>query len=149
MPTAAFDLATFLAGLPKCELHLHLEGTLSPELKLALAENYGRLELRDSAAGKPVSKAYVKVYARLNNGTVRFFKDGYTDLRGKFDYASLNSSDHPGVPRPMPPDARGGASGLDYPMLAPQELNEVDRLAILILSEAHGAMVREVGPPSQ
>src|SRR5204863_2340654 len=60
--------------------------------KLTLAENYGRLDLRDHAADKPVSKAYVKVYARLKNGTVRFFKDGYTDLRGKFDYASLNSS---------------------------------------------------------
>jgi len=41
MPTANLDLATFLAGLPKCELHLHLEGTLSPELKLALAERNG------------------------------------------------------------------------------------------------------------
>lgn len=41
MPTADIDLATFLAGLPKCELHLHLEGTLSPELKLALAERNG------------------------------------------------------------------------------------------------------------
>ena len=31
------DLAEFIAGLPKCELHLHLEGTLAPELKLELA----------------------------------------------------------------------------------------------------------------
>jgi adenosine deaminase len=41
MPTADLDLPSFLAGLPKCELHLHLEGTLSPELKLALAERNG------------------------------------------------------------------------------------------------------------
>jgi adenine deaminase len=38
---AEFDAAEFVAGLPKCELHLHLEGTLEPELKLALAERNG------------------------------------------------------------------------------------------------------------
>ena len=27
----------FIAGLPKCELHLHVEGTLEPELKFELA----------------------------------------------------------------------------------------------------------------
>jgi adenine deaminase len=42
MPTSAAtasapELAAFIAGLPKCELHVHLEGTLSPELKLELA----------------------------------------------------------------------------------------------------------------
>jgi hypothetical protein len=117
-------------------------------LKLELTDNYGRLELHDTIADKAVSKAYVKVYARLSNGTVRFFKDGYTDLRGKFDYASLNSSIHPAPPRPLP-SAGGGPSGLDYQMLAPSELNSVERLAILILSDAHGATVREVNPPSR
>jgi adenine deaminase len=32
------ELSEFVAGVPKCELHVHLEGTLEPELKLALAE---------------------------------------------------------------------------------------------------------------
>lgn len=31
------ELAELIAGLPKCELHVHLEGTLTPELKLELA----------------------------------------------------------------------------------------------------------------
>jgi len=26
------------------------------------------------------------------NNTVSFYKDGYTDIRGKFDYLSLNNS---------------------------------------------------------
>ena len=38
---AGIDLAAFIAGLPKCELHVHLEGTLAPDLKLALANRNG------------------------------------------------------------------------------------------------------------
>ena len=32
------DIADFVAGLPKAELHLHIEGTLEPELMFALAQ---------------------------------------------------------------------------------------------------------------
>jgi hypothetical protein len=118
-------------------------------LKLNVAENYGRLEVRDDTENKPVSKAYVKVYARLRNGTVRFYKDGYTDLRGRFDYASLNSSENGPVPSPTP--RRGGESGdgLNYQMLSPGELDQVERFAILLMSQSHGANVREAAPPAQ
>ncbi len=117
-------------------------------LKLALVENYGRMELRDSVAGKPVAKAYVKVYARLKNGQVRFYKDGYTDLRGKFDYASLNAGDATSVV-PRGGNETPGKTGIDWPMLAPDELGSVERLSLLVLSDAHGALVREVNPPGE
>ncbi|MGN6270055.1 MAG: adenosine deaminase [Sphingomonas sp.] len=35
------DLATFVRGLPKAELHLHIEGSLEPDLMVALAERNG------------------------------------------------------------------------------------------------------------
>ncbi len=121
-------------------------------LKLTLNENYGRLETLDATTDKPLPKAYVKVYARLNNGTVRFFKDGYTDLRGRFDYASLNGPDSNGnpllPPQPTPYEA-APANGLDYQMLKPAELQNVEKLALLILSDTHGATVKEVKPPGR
>jgi len=35
------DLSGFIAGLPKAELHIHIEGSLEPEMMLALAERNG------------------------------------------------------------------------------------------------------------
>jgi adenosine deaminase len=35
------DLAAFIRGLPKCELHVHIEGTLEPEMKFRLATRNG------------------------------------------------------------------------------------------------------------
>jgi hypothetical protein len=121
-------------------------------LRLLLSEDYGRLDVRDRTDGRPLPKVYVKVYARLQDGSVRFYKDGYTDLRGHFDYASLNGPGHPDDPVLVPSDPPQGtapSSGLDHPMLRPDELGAVDRLSLLVLSDAHGALVREVPPPSR
>ena len=63
----------------------------------------------------------MKAYARMNDGRVRFYKDGYTDLRGKFDYASLNTN----------------------------EIEQVDRFSLLVMSEDQGAVVREARPPKR
>ena len=57
----------------------------------------------------------------MHDGSIRFYKDGYTDLRGQFDYTSLNTN----------------------------ELDQVGRFSILILNEEHGAIVREAAPPQR
>ncbi|MGZ8785445.1 MAG: adenosine deaminase, partial [Acidimicrobiia bacterium] len=35
------DMRSFVQGMPKAELHLHLEGTLEPDLRFQLAERNG------------------------------------------------------------------------------------------------------------
>ena len=65
----------------------------SNRLNTELTPEYGRVRILDKITGKPLPKVYVKTYVRMNNGDVRFYKDGYTDLRGKFEYASLNTDD--------------------------------------------------------
>jgi len=117
----------------------HHSGTF----RLDVSENYGRIELRDATGAKPVSKAYVKVYARLAGGAVRFLKDGYTDLRGRFDYASINESRASGGE----PVAGPAGGGMDYPTMTSAELDRVEKIALLVLSETEGAAVREVDPP--
>ena len=45
------DIPAFIAGLPKAELHMHLEGSLEPEMLLVLAQRNGvRLPYADAAA---------------------------------------------------------------------------------------------------
>ena len=75
----------------------------------------------------------------------------FADLRGRFDYASLNSS----AASVVEPRGEGSAAlpadtaGMNYQMLAPAELDQVDRFSILLLSEKHGVEVREAAPPTQ
>jgi hypothetical protein len=84
-------------------------------------ENYGQLRVAAKDGDKVLAKVYVKVYARMAGGQVEFYKDGYTDLRGRFDYTSLNTN----------------------------QLGDVEKFAILVLSEANGSTVREAAPPKQ
>ena len=90
-------------------------------LRVQLIEAYGQLVVTQAETRQPVPAVYVKVYARMNGGEVKFFKDGYTDLRGRFDYVSLNTN----------------------------ELEDVERFALLILSRDLGAVVRETPPPKR
>lgn len=62
-------------------------------LKVHLIEKFGLLKVANKETGKLLSKIYVKCYFKnISNGEVKFYKDGYTDFRGSFDYSSLNSN---------------------------------------------------------
>ena len=63
---------------------------LSSNLIVTIAENLGELKVIDINL-QSVIKAYIKVYVELKNDQVQFYKDGYTDLNGKFNYLALNT----------------------------------------------------------
>ncbi|MCQ2815850.1 MAG: hypothetical protein MJ252_01160 [archaeon] len=62
----------------------------SSNLHYAIFESVGEIKVL-SPEMKPLPKVYVKTFCRKNDGSVEFYKDGYTDLRGRFNYAMLNS----------------------------------------------------------
>ncbi|ETP45193.1 hypothetical protein F442_08360 [Phytophthora nicotianae P10297] len=73
--------------------------------------------------GLPVRSCYVKVYAKVSTGDGRtkteFYKDGYTDLLGKFDYVGTNGD----------------------------LISNVEKFSILISHEKFGAKVEQADPP--
>lgn len=91
------------------------------ELAVQVVEPAGQVRVAHRSTRKPLSKAYVKAYARSGDGSVKFFKDGYTDLGGRFDYSSLSTGD----------------------------LEGVERFALLVLSDDHGAVIQEAAPPKR
>jgi hypothetical protein len=97
------------------------EAYYSNSLAVQVIENYGQLRVTHRATARPLSKVYVKVYSQLKDGRIQFYKDGYTDLRGRFDYVSLNTN----------------------------ELDHVQKFAFLVLSDDSGAVVREADPPKR
>ena len=92
----------------------------SHALDLQIQEEFGQIQVRH-VDGQVLPKTYVKVYARMQDGQIRFYKDGYTDLRGRFDFASLSTN----------------------------ELDFVERFSILVSHDEHGSAVRETNPPQR
>lgn len=41
-------------------------------------------------ADKGLGKVYVKVFSLDKSGKESFYRDGYTDIRGKFEYANCS-----------------------------------------------------------
>ena len=68
---------------------------------------------------KPLPKVYVKCFCETTNGQIKFYKDGFTDLRGKFDYISLNND----------------------------LINQVNKFSILMASKEYGSIIVTCKPP--
>ena len=103
------------AGQRKAKVHY------ANDLATTLAHHYGQIRAQRASDAAPLPSTYVKVYARTHGGQVAFYKDGYTDLRGWFDYATLSTTD----------------------------LDNVERFAILVCSDTSGAAILEANPPAR
>ncbi len=89
------------------------------DLTVHVAHAFGQVHVIQASTREPLRATYVKVYGRYHDRSVHFFKDGYTDLRGRFDYATLSTDD----------------------------LDRVERLSLLIASDQAGATIVEASPP--
>ena len=91
----------------------------SSQLKVHVNEQFGELKVHLRQTMKPLSKIYVKVFCKDASGNELFYRDGFTDIRGKFEYA--NSS--------------GRSTG------------SVQKFAILVSHDQYGQTIKEVDPP--
>ena len=91
------------------------------QFKVTLLEAFGELKVTDLATNKPMPRTYVKVYGlNRSSGKEFFFKDGYTDIRGKFEYAQTSGD----------------------------KLKDTTKFAILVRSDEKGSKIMECKPPN-
>jgi hypothetical protein len=92
----------------------------SNQLKITTLESYGELKVAHAVTGKALPKVYVKVFG-LHKSTNKefFFRDGYTDIRGKIEYAQTSGD----------------------------KLRNVKKFAILVVSDEFGSKILECDPP--
>ncbi|KAL0212022.1 hypothetical protein RCL1_005648 [Eukaryota sp. TZLM3-RCL] len=67
----------------------------------------------------PLPPAYVKVFSKCHDDKVEFYKDGFTDRRNVFDYASISTN----------------------------QLEKTRRFSVLVCIEGFGAVIEQVDPP--
>jgi len=101
------------AGVRKAVAHY------AHDLGVHIVQAFGQIRVLRASTQAPLPATYVKVYARSAGGAVAFYKDGYTDPRGLFDYATLSTDD----------------------------LDRVQRFALLVSAEGAGATILETTPP--
>ena len=89
------------------------------QLQVVLSAKTGQLRVYDKTSRRPLSMCYVKVYAKTNEGK-KFLKDGYTDIRGFFDYFAVSSD----------------------------VCDKAKELAIFVEKEGYGSCIRTTSPPT-
>ncbi|CAO3598460.1 unnamed protein product [Absidia cylindrospora] len=116
-------------GKTQCQTHYNHALTVHLSEQNGLARVLATVSLEHHQQ-KPLSGVYVKVYAKLDNGCVEFWKDGYTGLTGVFDYISVTHG-----------NALAGTASLE------QVVKKVRKFALLFSSEHYGAVVKEADTP--
>ena len=94
------------------------ETYFSTSLKVSISESLGEVKVTDKE-GKCLNKVYVKCFARLKSKKVEFYRDGYTDLRGKFNYITLNN----------------------------ETLKDVEKFSLFVMDDNLGSVINESNPP--
>jgi hypothetical protein len=89
-------------------------------LKVQVLELYGQVKV-SSPELRPLPLTYVKAFARLKTGEIQFYKDGYTDIRGRFDFVSLNTN----------------------------LLKSIEKFALFVEHEEYGSLTAVADPPPQ
>ena len=87
----------------------------SSQLDVQVHEALGVLKVCHRDTMEPLARVYVKIFSKAKAGAENFYKDGFTDITGKFEYAN--------------------ASG--------KSLNGVDKFSILVCDREYGSTINE------
>ncbi|KAF8982297.1 hypothetical protein BGZ46_001523 [Entomortierella lignicola] len=102
----------------------------SQTILIHCAERAGTIKVISKTDGKPIRGGYVKVYAEMKNDTKPvFWKDGYTDLVGRFAYALVSTGAANGS------SSSGGG------------LEDVKRFAVFVDGGREGCVVKTLPVP--
>ena len=90
----------------------------STSIKITFSESLGEVKVTDKE-NKCLNKVYVKCFAKMKDDSVKFYKDGYTDMRGKFNYITLNTD----------------------------SLGSIVKFSLFVMDDNLGSAIKECSPP--
>lgn len=62
------------------------------DLNITVLNDQGRIKVSKNGAAAGLSRVYVKVFAKNHSGTSSFYRDGYTDAAGGFNYFDVKTA---------------------------------------------------------